>query len=110
MSDYPTEKQLRTIRNWNGTTALLWQYVKVLWHYPDWGINESIDRSGTHLLELHTAGWSGNEDIIAALEKSKAMFFAHFHTKWERGGHYWFEVPENMWDCVTNPEVKQVTG
>lgn len=97
MDVYPTEKELRAIRNWKGTFKGLWEYVVSLWNYRDWGVVE--DFSGeTYKLELHTAGWSGNEDIIAAFQKSKCLFFFMFHTKWERGGHYYFEVYPTVWD------------
>ena len=41
-------------------------------------------------LELHTWGWSGNEDIIIALQMNKA--FWKFLKKEEAGGHYYFEL------------------
>lgn len=47
-------------------------------------------------LELHTAGWSGNEDIINALLENR-MFTALWYKQWKTGGHYWFELnPVNL--------------
>jgi hypothetical protein len=43
-------------------------------------------------LELHTGGWSGNEEIISVLQNS--MFWVMYWQKSERGGHYYFELPE----------------
>jgi hypothetical protein len=100
MRDYPTEAQLRMIRNWKGTYRELWNYVVGLWHWPDWGVK--VTKGDIHdELELHTGGWSGNESLINALEKSKCHFFMFFYEKWLRGGHYFFEVHHGSWD--TNP-------
>jgi hypothetical protein len=104
MNDYPTERELRTIRNWKGTFRELWDYVVGLWHWPDWGVKvtegETVDA-----LELHTGGWSGNEQLIYAFERSKCLFFSFFHTRWKRGGHYYFEIRRDSWDW--KPPVKE---
>ena len=104
MSDYPTDKQLRAIRNWTGTFRELWDYVTASWHWPEWGVKVKQGIEDDEL-ELHTGGWSGNEEIIQALERSKSKFFFFFHTKWERGGHYYFEVKLDLWDM--NPSVRK---
>jgi hypothetical protein len=97
MADYPSTRQLRTIRNWTGTFRELWDYVVGLWHWDGLGavVKPGID---TDELELHTYGWSGNEQLVYVLEHGKSLFFAMFHTKWERGGHYYFKVRHEMWD------------
>lgn len=106
MSDYPSASELHKIRNWNGTFRELWEYVASLWSYPEWGVVEDFNGE-VYKLELHTAGWSGNEDIIEAFRKSKCMFFYMYHTKWERGGHYYFEVYPNTWNVLlTTKEVE----
>lgn len=48
-------------------------------------------RKDYYELRLHTGGWSGNEDIIKALQKNKYFFIFHWY-KSERGGHYYFEI------------------
>jgi hypothetical protein len=45
-------------------------------------------------IEYHTGGWSGAEDLIEAMLKQ--FWISHFHTRWERGGHFYFEVPSKM--------------
>lgn len=40
-------------------------------------------------LELHTGGWSENEEIIEELQKN--LFWLFCWQKSERGGHYYFE-------------------
>ena len=97
---YPTTSELRKIRNWRGTFRELWEYVTGLWHWPNYAVTkrgETVDE-----LELHTGGWSGNEDIADALEHSKSLFCFFCETKWERGGHYYFEVPHSYWKIIGN--------
>ena len=45
-------------------------------------------------IEYHTGGWSGAEDLISAMLGQ--FWIGHFHTRWERGGHFYFEVPAKM--------------
>jgi hypothetical protein len=63
------------------------EYIEDRWAFPDYFHWDP----GTETLELHTAGWSGNEDTIGALQ-SNAMFWALYWQKSERGGHYYFIV------------------
>jgi len=85
-SGYPTEKELTKIREWDPLDADgLIDYVESLWRYADWGFIRRGDR-----LTLHTGGWSGNEDIIGALEST--LFWQLSWEKSTRGGHYWFKI------------------
>ena len=45
-------------------------------------------------VEFHTGGWSGAEDLIDAMLGQ--FWIGHYHKRWETGGHYYFEVPQNM--------------
>lgn len=83
---YPTEETLAYIENYSGglNPIPLVEFILEAWAYPDYAVwNPPI-------LELHTGGWSGNESIIAALEKT--MFWALYWQKSERGGHYYFKI------------------
>lgn len=51
-------------------------------------------RSPIKKISYHTGGWSGAENLIEAMLGH--FWIRHFHTKWERGGHYYFEVPKQM--------------
>lgn len=42
-------------------------------------------------LHFSTGGWSGAEDMLAALLGK--FWIAHLQIQWNRGGHYIFEVP-----------------
>ncbi len=88
---YPEGRELRRIKKWDAIKDVhgLIEYIREMWRYTSYF---SWD-PGTEMLELHTAGWSGNEDIIDAL-KENAMFWALYWERSERGGHYYFIVRE----------------
>jgi len=107
--EYPTEKQLETIRNWNFEKGFksLAKYVESLWWTPSWGFK--LSRGKTHLfsyqvikLQLHTGGWSGNESIISALQQNLMFWSLCFYME-ITGGHYWFDIRKDMWE-PTNSE------
>ena len=84
---YPTESVLKKIREWDITkshVSELLEYVQGLWTYPDRFVRKR------HSLYLSTGGWSGNEDIIAALQDNY-LFWALYWYRSQRGGHYWFD-------------------
>ena len=88
MSEYPTEQILRKIHKWDivdsGPDDLV-ELIRSEWHWPEWGFKYNRRR-----LELHTGGWSGNEDIIVALQGT--MFWFLYWMKSFRGGHYYFHI------------------
>lgn len=55
------------------------------------GKDELLRKVPVKRIEYHTGGWSGAEDLIQAMLKQ--FWITHFHTRWERGGHFYFEVP-----------------
>ena len=96
-SEYHSDFELNKIKNWDYRNVFeLIEHIQDMWNWKQdyfvskWG-KRKFDNADVLLLELHTGGWSGNEDIIAALEEHE-MFFNLWHTKWERGGHYYFEI------------------
>lgn len=90
--DYPSDEALEKIEQWpvSGTADLraLFDFVRTLWLWPDWGWIEKGSR-----FDISTGGWSGNEDIIDALEKN-FMFWSLCWVQSRRGGHYQFELRE----------------
>jgi hypothetical protein len=112
---YPSEKDLKFIQKFDCSkenVRLLMEYIKDIWWASDWGFvqkkktddYESIDAIGQKsykhkriVIELHTGGWSGNEDIIRALEKNR-LFFCCYWVQSRRGGHYIFEFSKTEWD------------
>jgi hypothetical protein len=101
---YPTQEALDYLQNWwfgykdgelyqgefcepskNNILALT-IYLKKLWNFGDWGF--VLDESGKKL-ELHTGGWSGNEEIIPYLEMT--WFHKLYWASSRKGGHYYYD-------------------
>lgn len=96
-SEYYTERELKEIQNWDiKDTHNLIERLRDMWEYKNcfienWGLDHIHNERSVLMLELHTCGWSGNEDIIEALQNHK-LFWTMWWWKTERGGHYYFEV------------------
>jgi hypothetical protein len=95
---YPTDDALFLIENWHWSDPKGWfEFIKSIWAYRDWGWKEQevideITNKKEWCYYISTAGWSGNESIIRAMEKNGDGFF--WHLNWvqsRRGGHYVFE-------------------
>jgi len=99
-NEYPTEEDLSAIEKWDfdrKDISGLIEYVEKLWHWSDWGFKKRWGygrpvRRKVLKLELHTGGWSGNEDVIRALQEN-FVFWTLYWEKSVRGGHYYFEIP-----------------
>ena len=100
MGDYPTEADLKFIREFKALERPVMDlvaYLENIWWMPDWGFHlkkrnqKDIIGEPTWRLELHTGGWSGNESIMDAIMQTDWWMFC-----WERqvrGGHYSIEIP-----------------
>ena len=66
---YPTDEYLNSIADFDGNIVELLEMVKDAWRYPDRA--QLID--GIYVFS--TGGWSGNEDLIGALQKNKLWWF-----------------------------------
>jgi hypothetical protein len=86
---YPTEQELKQIREWDCVNDLigLLEFVRKQWQYCD-----AFTLTGKRVLrlELHTLGWSGNEQIIEALQEN-VIFWMFGWQKSTKGGHYYFK-------------------
>lgn len=84
--DYPDDNEIQRIKDWPLEDVMgLIEFVKSIWHWRDYA-----ERNGNKF-ELHTGGWSGNEEIIEALMDT--MFWSMCWESSRRGGHYYFEIP-----------------
>lgn len=85
---YPTDSELKKIQKWPHTDLLgLLAYVKERWQYADAG----YWRQKGSKYWVSTAGWSGNESMIYALQKN-IIFWSFCWLQSRRGGHYIFEL------------------
>ena len=93
---YPSKEFLRFIKNYTFQIMPILDFLSILkngWYYGDWGFKLSRKYKDIRKLELHTGGWSGNEEIISAILDN--IYLTHFqmrYVKWETGGHYYFEI------------------
>jgi len=104
---YPTIEELKKIEKWelvnypNDIEELVMFVCDCLWHPEDsfkfvkWNEIRCKKLNCIHwTLELHTLGWSGNEDIVEALNKN--LFWILFWKKSERGGHFYFDIEMSL--------------
>lgn len=98
---YPTEAALEIVELWHWSDTKGWfEFIKSIWHLASWGWSEGLEppegwNQDKHTYQYHisTAGWSGNESIIRAMQANEMMW----HLNWvqsRRGGHYIFELRE----------------
>lgn len=92
---YPSEVELARIRHWPvpGDLRALFAYIKERWSPEDYGWWEGRSRSerGVWRYQVSTGGWSGNEDLLMALQANH-MAWTWTWISSRVGGHYVFEV------------------
>jgi hypothetical protein len=88
MSSYPDSDDLLRIGNWEiksyAECHRLMDFVFSIWAYP-----EMCWRLPDGQYKLATGGWSGNEEIISAME-SNLIFWGMFWQSSNRGGGHVF--------------------
>lgn len=97
---YPSDADLDKIALWSDGWPELMAFVKTCWNYADdgwWGEDPAIADvqgrvSGTRY-RLPTAGWSGNESVVAALRRN-TLFHAMCWWSSHRGGLHVYVVAE----------------
>jgi hypothetical protein len=96
---YPTEEFLDFVRTFrpNGIITMndfVEGYLKAAW-WPDgtWGFTYKRKIKDRRTLRLSTGGWSGNEEIIAAIKENfpLSLFYMRM-VQWRVGGGYTFKV------------------
>lgn len=96
---YPTDAALDVIKLWHFTDARGWfKFIENLWMQRDWGWKEKDEPHDykdkiVHRYYVSTGGWSGNEDLIRAMQKNHMMWNFNWLES-RRGGHYIFELRE----------------
>lgn len=89
---YPTEAALTRLEQWPVTDAEgAFIFLRAIWWAAEWGFDVR-ERAHSWRYHVSTAGWSGNEDAVRALERNEALWRLALVSV-RRGGHYVFEIP-----------------
>jgi hypothetical protein len=101
---YPTEAALERIAAWRITTRAeihaLVDFVRGLWAYPEY-FRVTQEPGKPPMWHMSTAGWSGNESIIEALQRNP-LFWMFCWQSSRRGGHHTFQCVGIFPDDVNN--------
>lgn len=111
---YPTDAALAKIKEWpyqdaNGCL----DFVASLWRYREQGVSDELREQeklvvyaepGDKFLRLATIGWSGNEDLICALDENRMVTMMTWQMS-TRGGLHIYERPHEQQQSFTNPEI-----
>lgn len=90
---YPTDETLLALSTWEISRDYNASLASFLSCFEGaWNLNYGTWRRRGNVVIVATGGWSGNEDVIRAVE-SNLMFMALCWKKSERGGRYTFEIP-----------------
>jgi len=82
---YPDKDELEKIKSWNWRDGEgLLEYVAGLWHWDNYAWQKG------KLWFLSTGGWSGNEELIDAMQENLVWWMFHWYRS-TRGGHYEFQ-------------------
>jgi len=96
--NYPLESSLKKLENeitsGNYHRALWAFYLALCEHANPYGIcgltKKEVRGERIKCWEYHTHGWSGNESIIACLERS--YLWSLIFERYDSGGHYYFNL------------------
>jgi len=95
---YPEIEELDLIEKWDYRDfCALVDYIEERWAYAESGyfskewVRDEIFKRYELVVNLSTAGWSGNESIINSLLKNQ-FFCMIWYYSWRRGGHYVFKI------------------
>lgn len=101
---YPTANELNDITAWTHSFSgedmaseamqFFERIASEMWNYSEWGVEWKDDEHDfTHepvrKLYISTAGWSGNEEVIQAIQSNWQLMM--YWEQSRRGGHYIFE-------------------
>lgn len=95
---YPTEEWLEFLKTYKPDKSLpLLTFVNEVlpngWYFADFGFVLHRKYKGKQKLELHTGGWSGNEEVISAIKSNIWLTcFQMQYVMWRTGGHHYFEL------------------
>lgn len=93
---YPTEDSLSRLAEApclnNEEFVQIMDQIREVWWHPDY-FTKLVDRNGRTHYMVSTGGWSGNEDLIGAMQRNTLLWMLHFQSV-HSGGHYHFSSRE----------------
>lgn len=104
---YPTSWTVQAVEAWEVRTPadaiVCMDFVGRAWKWPDWGWEKTTgwrpDDESTFWpytrYRMSTGGWSGNEDLILALERNRMVQMLGWYSS-RRGGHYEYRFTEEQ--------------
>lgn len=100
MPTYPSDDELTALTNYRGSPSGLVAEIRRLWSLGGDTVATVDGNDGEPAfveVRLATGGWSGNEDVIAAL--TGTCFAVTFWEATHRGGLHVYRVPADLWDA-----------
>lgn len=95
MSEYPMDDEVEKVRKWAfdspGSFEAFMKYVKSIGHW--WPQDVFGWTQDGRVFHVSTGGWSGNEEILGAMQENWTFWAVCWHEH-RRGGHYIFELPD----------------
>jgi len=97
---YPVDAALEIIEKWHWDDIPGWfKFIENIWYLRTWGWATKLEQHDyvtdkqVRRYHISTAGWSGNESIITAMQ-TNFMLWSLTWVQSRRGGHYIFELKE----------------
>ena len=90
---YPTDEFIEWIRTFDTIKNDPFIFIQIVldnWYHGDYGWEIQRAYRGERKVLISTCGWSGNEDMLDALNENTIFWMVHFYSH-QRGGHYVFK-------------------
>jgi len=85
---YPSEAELERIAGWDPHDVAGWlDYVRERWRWAE----DGYWNQGPATLAMSTGGWSGNEDLVGAMQRNVPLWMILWESS-RRGGHYQLDL------------------
>jgi hypothetical protein len=96
---YPTDEFLEWVKSYDVVEGSgFWFIQEVLsewWPDGEYGVRVQRKYRGERKVHVSTWGWSGNEELIAAMQGNMMFWVLHYYAH-QVGGHYTFRFTEEM--------------
>jgi hypothetical protein len=92
VDSYPTEEFLKWIETYDTVNNDPLEFIRVIldeWYHGDFGWRIQRKYKGERKVFISTCGWSGNEEMMNALQSNTLFWIRHYYSH-RTGGHYTF--------------------